>query len=99
MMNELFKRVAFLEAEIAAIRSVAPPALQPGLDAYAKEYDRKFTPVEGPVEGFAKPLVSRKLCPKCGVKPAYFFHVRTCTGQKEEKQDADTIRRRDQGTP
>jgi hypothetical protein len=21
-----------------------------------------------------------KLCPKCGVKPAYFFHVRSCKG-------------------
>jgi hypothetical protein len=31
-----------------------------------------------------------KLCPKCGVKPAYFFHVRSCGGkQKEEKTHGD----------
>ena len=39
----------------------------------------------------------RKMCPKCGVKPGYFFHVRTCTGQKEEQKDADADRRRNQG--
>lgn len=22
----------------------------------------------------------KKMCPKCGVKPAYFFHVRACKG-------------------
>jgi hypothetical protein len=30
-----------------------------------------------------------KLCPKCGVKPAYFFHVRSCGKQKEEKTHGD----------
>jgi hypothetical protein len=45
-----------------------------------------------------KPVEKKpKMCPKCGVKPGYFFHVRTCTGQKEEQKDADTDRRRDQG--
>lgn len=23
---------------------------------------------------------AKKMCPKCGVKPAYFFHVRACKG-------------------
>lgn len=23
-----------------------------------------------------------KMCPKCGEKPAYFFHVRSCRGPK-----------------
>jgi hypothetical protein len=27
-----------------------------------------------------------KLCPKCGVKPAYFFHVRSCRGKKQEEK-------------
>jgi hypothetical protein len=26
------------------------------------------------------PKKAYKLCPKCGVKPAYFFHVRSCKG-------------------
>jgi DNA-directed RNA polymerase subunit M/transcription elongation factor TFIIS len=55
-----------------------------------------ITPVELDVKPAEKP--ERKMCPKCGVKPAYFFHVRTCTGQKEEQKDAEPIRRRDQGT-
>jgi hypothetical protein len=36
----------------------------------------------------------RAMCPKCGVKPNYFFHVKTCTGQKDG--DKATDRRRDQ---
>jgi hypothetical protein len=26
------------------------------------------------------PTKTYKLCPKCGVKPGYFFHVRSCKG-------------------
>lgn len=36
----------------------------------------------------------RSMCPKCGVKPNYFFHVKTCTGQKDG--DKATDRQRDQ---
>ena len=35
------------------------------------------------VDGSVEPAVSapkKKMCPKCGVKPAYFFHVRSCKG-------------------
>jgi hypothetical protein len=28
----------------------------------------------------SKPAETKKMCPKCGVKPAYFFHVRACKG-------------------
>jgi hypothetical protein len=35
------------------------------------------------------------MCPKCGVKPAYFFHVKHCRGQKQENDD----RNRDPGSP
>jgi len=24
--------------------------------------------------------IDRKMCPKCGVKPAHYFHVRSCNG-------------------
>ena len=78
--------------------------------------EKKFTVSTGATSGFAQvvPVApqpetittttaapSRKMCPKCGVKPAYFFHVRTCPGSKEEQKNADqnTVRRRDQGTP
>jgi ribosomal protein S27AE len=30
-------------------------------------------------------LTRQKMCPKCGEKPAYHFHVVNCSG-KEEKQ-------------
>jgi hypothetical protein len=85
MMNELFARVDALEKKLAA------PVV-------------RIEHVIQPEAAFTAPAVaapSRKMCPKCGVKPAYFFHVRTCPGQKEEQNDADqnTVRRRDQGTP
>jgi hypothetical protein len=39
----------------------------------------------------AKPAVlpvevkeGRSMCPKCGVKPNHYFHVKTCRGKKEE---------------
>lgn len=42
---------------------------------------------------------NRKMCPKCGVKPNHFFHVKTCKGQqKEQKNGEDADRRRDPGT-
>jgi hypothetical protein len=37
----------------------------------------------------APAVAGHKLCPKCGVKPAYFFHVRSCGKQKEEKTHGD----------
>jgi hypothetical protein len=30
----------------------------------------------------SKPL--RKMCPKCGVMPAYFFHVKNCNADKNK---------------
>jgi hypothetical protein len=36
---------------------------------------------------------SRALCPKCGVKPNHFFHVKNCAGQKEKQNDGDDKRR------
>ena len=37
----------------------------------------------------SKPLEpARKMCPKCGVKPAYYFHVKNCP-QKEQKNGAN----------
>jgi hypothetical protein len=42
-----------------------------------------------------KAAPTQKMCPKCGVKPAYFFHVKHCRGQKQENDD----RNRDPGSP
>jgi hypothetical protein len=38
-----------------------------------------------------KPESGRKMCPKCGVKPNHFFHVKTCNGKKEEKINAEKV--------
>jgi hypothetical protein len=35
------------------------------------------------------PLKEPKKCPHCGVAPAYFFHVKACKKQKEEKTHGD----------
>ena len=32
---------------------------------------------------------NRKMCPKCGVKPNHFFHVKTCKGQQKEKENGE----------
>lgn len=41
----------------------------------------------------------RKMCPKCGVKPNHFFHVKSCQGQQEkEKHGEDANKQRDNGT-
>jgi hypothetical protein len=34
-------------------------------------------------------LKEPKKCPHCGIAPAYFFHVKACKKQKEEKQHGD----------
>jgi transposase len=31
----------------------------------------------------------RSMCPKCGVKPNHFFHVKNCRGLQEEQKNAD----------
>jgi hypothetical protein len=85
MVNELFTRVAALEAKAKE----------------APKVEQAVTIITPVVLDAVKPAEKKpKMCPKCGVKPGYFFHVRTCTGQKEEEQDAEqnTVRRRDQGT-
>ena len=35
----------------------------------------------------------RQMCPKCGVKPNHFFHVKNCRGTQEEQKNADDKRR------
>jgi DNA-directed RNA polymerase subunit M/transcription elongation factor TFIIS len=86
MVRELQSRVSALEAKEKS-------AVVTTIEAPAPDYLAWFQKV---ADEQKKP--ERKMCPKCGVKPAYFFHVRTCTGQKEEQKDAEPIRRRDQGT-
>lgn len=89
MLSEAFTRIAALESEVTALKRRPEQTVKVLIDnplAKLKELAEKQS----------KP--DRKMCPKCGVKPGYFFHVKSCRGQKEKENDADTIRRRDQGT-
>jgi hypothetical protein len=90
MVHELFARVDALEKRLAAQQSTPAPAVAVAVDHLAEV--KKYIAENG---------AQRGMCPKCGVKPNYFFHVRTCSGQKKNKKDADEniVRRRDQGTP
>jgi hypothetical protein len=45
---------------------------------YARPHQTAVT--ASPVSDSPTSAVTRKLCPKCGVKPGYFFHVRSCKG-------------------
>ena len=98
MLNELSARVDALEKRHPdmqqiqqTIQIVANQLIDNALLA-SKPLDR------AKVEEVNKQIKAvRSMCPKCGVKPNYFFHVKTCNGQKEKQKDADTDRRRDQG--
>ena len=40
-------------------------------------------------------VAGRAMCPKCGVKPNHYFHVKWCGGEKQDGDKA-TDRQRDQ---
>jgi hypothetical protein len=86
--KSLEQRVRILENRLAELERQATIRHEPvvtitpvGLEALHKMEEK----IEKP---------TRAMCPKCGVKPNYFFHVKTCTGQKDG--DKATDRRRDQ---
>ena len=73
VMKELRSRVETLEAKVAE-QEQAKEVVRQMLDSAALA---------------SKPLEpARKMCPKCGVKPAYYFHVKNCP-QKEQKNGAN----------
>jgi hypothetical protein len=49
------------------------------IDFKTEEFKVDFTVPTGIIEAPAQ-KTAHKLCPKCGVKPGYFFHVRSCKG-------------------
>jgi hypothetical protein len=79
---EVKHRLRELEARIKALED--KPAYTPVI---SKEILDELAKLE------EKP--KKNMCPKCGVKPAYFFHVKHCRGQKQENDD----RNRDPGSP
>jgi DNA-directed RNA polymerase subunit M/transcription elongation factor TFIIS len=90
---ELKHALSVLRAELIALRNRVSE-----LEIKAAPQEKTVAKVENLVPDMPPAVAApnRKMCPKCGEKPAYFFHVRTCAGQKEEKQDAEnTLRRRD----
>lgn len=85
MLNELFLRVDALEKN-ALEKKLAEPKPDPVIPVV----------IEVPVQ-LDKP--ARPMCPHCGVKPNYFFHVQNCEKNKNNGPDPDPLRQRDPSTP
>lgn len=83
MMNELFVRVAALEAQV---KEKKEPVVQ--ITPFGASMLQQLENV--PEKEIKK---VRPMCPKCGEQPNYFYHVKNCTGQKKNKNDADDRRR------
>ena len=82
MSLEIARKVKTLEAKVAEQGKL--------LEALRQLIDNA-TLTQSP----ASPI--RAMCPKCGVKPNHFFHVKNCRGTQEEQKNADD-KRRDPGT-
>jgi hypothetical protein len=52
------------------------------MDARIKKLEQQTLRPDAPPVEIAEKKSERKMCPKCGVKPNHFFHVKTCTGAK-----------------
>jgi hypothetical protein len=70
---ELKQRLLALEAEVVAHRN--------RLGALEAREHQAVT-VAPTQEAEVEVTKARKMCPKCGEKPNYFFHVKTCQGKK-----------------
>ena len=81
---ELTQMVKVLQAEVTSLRDRVGRL-------EAKEVTRQMADNEAlqskPVMPQAPEKTDRKMCPKCGVKPAYFFHVKNCAGKQKEHCD------------
>ena len=66
IVKSLQERTRVLEAEVTALRS--------------RVGELESNPVVETVITNVPQEPKRKLCPKCGKKPAYFFHTKSCRG-------------------
>ena len=99
MIRELQARVAALEA--AESKFGLPPDLMVAVEQMLDSRILASKPLDMAKveENVQRIQANRKMCPKCGVKPNYFFHVKTCSGsQKEQKNAETTVQRRDSST-
>ena len=69
----LEKRVEELEAASVSREAATVAAMNEAMKQLMDAASSK--PAEQNVE-----KIGKKLCPKCNKKPAYFFHVRSCSG-------------------
>jgi hypothetical protein len=76
---EVKHRLRELEARIKALEDILrPEPFRQLVDSYllaSKPLDAEKLQVN--IAAISK---AKNMCPKCGVKPAYFFHVRACKG-------------------
>ena len=81
-LTALRDRVGALEAERAAERAAS--AAFGGVVRGIEEDINALS--EGRMHGAEKPEAQRKLCPHCGEKPAYFFHVKNCQAKNKKNK-------------
>jgi hypothetical protein len=78
---EVKHRLRELEARIQALEDRVPSADPVVSHEVVRQMVDSMLLASSPSMTLAsKPAETKKMCPKCGVKPAYFFHVRACKG-------------------
>jgi hypothetical protein len=82
MSIEMSRRIKVLQAEVTALRDRVGALEAAALPAIKVE--SSFTKT---ISGVAAAVPKYKPCPKCGVAPGYFFHVKNCKGQEKQKDD------------
>jgi hypothetical protein len=78
MTMQLTARVSALEAEVRDLRKV----LSELIALMSSSSYPSPSPSSGNGAAHPNPQGPRQMCPKCGEKPAYKFHVDHCTGKK-----------------
>jgi len=91
MSLEIARRVKALEARVAELETLVS-ALR--MLAESNAIASKPLDVQKVQENVRAIQAGRSMCPKCGVAPNHFFHVKNCRGQQQKNDD----RNRDPGT-
>ena len=95
MNIEVNHRFRELEARIKALEDKLNAAPQVSSTEMVQKTVSEPVDLHSSVPAAAAP--TRKMCPKCGVKPNHFFHVRKCGQQEKEKNGEDANSQRDPG--
>lgn len=82
MSMELWQRLKDLEKRVLKLEQekVEPEKVIEAIKQLHDSQTLASKPADKVAENKTRIEANRKLCPKCGVKPNHFFHVRSCTG-------------------